>query len=161
MTPAVAVKTLQGVRRRYIVLPIFVWFAPHSQVETRKHSKSELNLTLMIDPQLNVLLSLLLGAGTKSHNVNQNSINCKHKMFLYIPRPAQLPAGLIIYSIAFLYLTQFSGANVEPDHGNRRLSVVTSEPKQPVSLSGALCESRPRQLQQGRANEDPSKDESR
>ena len=81
MTPAVAVKALQGVRRGYILHPIFVWFAPHSQVEARKHSKTELNLALVIDPELNVLLSFLVGAYTKSHNVNQDTINCKHNDF--------------------------------------------------------------------------------
>jgi len=69
MTPAVAVKALQGVRRGDILHPIFVWFAPHSQVEARQHSKTELDLALMIDPQLNVLLSFLVGACTKPHNV--------------------------------------------------------------------------------------------
>jgi hypothetical protein len=81
MTPAVAVKALQRVRRGYILHPIFVWFAPHSQVETRKHSKSELDLMLVIDPQLNVLLSFLVGACTKSHNINQDTINSKHNVF--------------------------------------------------------------------------------
>jgi hypothetical protein len=81
MTPAVAVKALQGVGRGYILHPIFVWFAPHSQVEAGKHSKTELNLALVIDPQLNVLLSFLVGAYTKSHNVNQDTINCEHNDF--------------------------------------------------------------------------------
>ena len=61
MTPAVAVEALQGVRRGDILHPIFVWFAPHSQVEARKHPKAKFNLALMIHPKLNVLLSFLVG----------------------------------------------------------------------------------------------------
>jgi hypothetical protein len=50
MTPAVAVKALQGVRRGYILHPIFVWLAPHSQVYHRNTAVACLQQHLIFLP---------------------------------------------------------------------------------------------------------------